>query len=507
MGKGQRSRLARADEMAAKKVAAKKKAKQEKITRVISIVAAIVLVVAVAGMITYTTIESTNRQSGTYLKNDIALESANYTVTNAQQMYFFQNYYSSFVSSNSDSLSYFGLDTSKSLKEQTCPYTTEDGKSMTWYEYFMDATVAQVEQTMVLAEAAREAGVTLSEDDQKNIESTLSQVTPENFAPGLTSDDVKACLEMAMLAANYQTQVTDAIEYTDADIEKYYTDNKNNYDMVDYRMYSFNYADEEDKEDDGKTMTKAQAKAMAEELAATGTEEAFVAWLSDYFTNTLKIEADRLEGELNNTKTVDFAYTESYKGIDFLFGSDTAAGDIKVIDDESSSCYKVFMLLTPRHRDESTTKSVRHILISVDNAEDKDAKAAAKAKAEKLLADWKAGEATEDSFAALVHDNTDDTGSKENGGLYENFPRGQMVATFEDWAYDPARVTGDTGIVETEYGYHIMYFIGDGNIVWKGNAEADYVNAEYSEKYTEFAEKYTITVNQDKIEKIASYVA
>ena len=35
-----------------------------------------------------------------------------------------------------------------------------------------------------------------------------------------------------------------------------------------------------------------------------------------------------------------------------------------------------------------------------------------------------------------------------------------MVAAFNDWCFDAARKTGDTAIVETEYGCHVMYFVG-----------------------------------------------
>ena len=42
-----------------------------------------------------------------------------------------------------------------------------------------------------------------------------------------------------------------------------------------------------------------------------------------------------------------------------------------------------------------------------------------------------------------------------------------MVDTFNDWIFDPARQPGDTGIVETTYGYHIMYFVGDGLPAWQ----------------------------------------
>ena len=38
-----------------------------------------------------------------------------------------------------------------------------------------------------------------------------------------------------------------------------------------------------------------------------------------------------------------------------------------------------------------------------------------------------------------------------------------MVQTFNDWCFDEARKTGDSGIVKTQFGYHIMYFVGFGD--------------------------------------------
>ncbi len=506
MGKGQRARLARADEMAAKKVAAKKKERQDKIIRITSIATAIVLVVGLLGMIVYTTINSNNRQNGTYLKKDIAVESVDYKINNAQQMYFFQNYYASFMQNNEQYIEYMGLDQEKSLKEQTSPYTDDDGKTMTWYDYFMKGTVDQVKQTLVLAQAAKEAGVKLSDEDNKEIEETLKNVTAENFAPGLTKDDIKTCLELSLLAANYQAKVQEGIKYTDADLEKYYKDNKNDYDVVDYRMYSFSYATDKDTDAEEDKMTRDEAKKLADELAATGNEAAFTAWLKNYFKNTLKMEDDKLDGQVETTLSNDFAYSESYVGIDFLFGEKTKAGDIKVVEDEENGLFKVFLVLNPRARNEEATKTVRHILIAPEDMEDTAQVKEAKAKADKLLADWAAGEATEESFAALVHDNTDDTGSKETGGLYENFGRGEMVESFENWSYDAARKPGDTAVVETEYGYHIMYFVANGAPSWKNAAESNYVSDKYSAEYEAFAKKHVVTAFDKNIEKIASYI-
>ena len=94
-------------------------------------------------------------------------------------------------------------------------------------------------------------------------------------------------------------------------------------------------------------------------------------------------------------------------------------------------------------------------------------KAAAKATAEELLNQWKSGEATEDSFAALATEKSSDTGSTANGGLYEDIYPNQMVASFNDWCFAEGRKAGDTGIVETQYGYHVMYFVGDSDVTYR----------------------------------------
>lgn len=81
-------------------------------------------------------------------------------------------------------------------------------------------------------------------------------------------------------------------------------------------------------------------------------------------------------------------------------------------------------------------------------------------KAEEILNTWKSGEATEQSFADLAKEYTEDGGSQATGGLYQNVaPGSNYVEEFLNWAIDPARKAGDTEIVKTQFGYHIMYFV------------------------------------------------
>jgi parvulin-like peptidyl-prolyl isomerase len=96
------------------------------------------------------------------------------------------------------------------------------------------------------------------------------------------------------------------------------------------------------------------------------------------------------------------------------------------------------------------TATVRHILIMTQGKNEQE-KAAARTRIEGLLAKAKAG----DDFAELAKQYTEDTGSKENGGLYEDFPRGRMVKPFEDAAFS-VPVGEISGVVETQFGYHIL---------------------------------------------------
>ena len=115
----------------------------------------------------------------------------------------------------------------------------------------------------------------------------------------------------------------------------------------------------------------------------------------------------------------------------------------------------------------SGTVNVRHILVKFEGGTTSTStgettysqaeKDAAKAEATKILDEWLKGAKTEDSFAELAKKYTDDSNG-EQGGLYENIYRGQMVTKFNDWCFDVAREPGNYGMVDTEYGYHVMYF-------------------------------------------------
>ena len=153
------------------------------------------------------------------------------------------------------------------------------------------------------------------------------------------------------------------------------------------------------------------------------------------------------------------------------------------------------------------TVNVRHILVMPENgtvSEDgytttyaEEDWEACREKAQKIYDDWLAGDATEATFSAFAQQYSVDS-SAQNGGLYEDVPKGYMVEAFENWIFDENRQVGDHGLIQTEYGYHVMYFSGSQE-VWVENATNGYMNEKMSAKVDEAIEKWPVEVDYETI--------
>lgn len=111
---------------------------------------------------------------------------------------------------------------------------------------------------------------------------------------------------------------------------------------------------------------------------------------------------------------------------------------------------------------------VRHVLIQPEKTKDESGKEvitdaaweACRQKAQELYDEWQKGTRDENTFGDLAYNNSAD-GNKSEGGLYTDISKGVMVKEFEDWCFDESRKYGDHGLVKTEFGYHIMFFVGE----------------------------------------------
>mgnify|MGYP005695421505 FL=1 len=102
---------------------------------------------------------------------------------------------------------------------------------------------------------------------------------------------------------------------------------------------------------------------------------------------------------------------------------------------------------------EEEQSKVRHILINSKEGDINDAK-------NKKLADSILFATRRDSskFSSLVSKYSDDPGSVSNGGIYSWFPKGQMVPEFEEFSFN--KKIGSSGVVRTNYGFHVIQVLG-----------------------------------------------
>jgi peptidyl-prolyl cis-trans isomerase D len=138
-----------------------------------------------------------------------------------------------------------------------------------------------------------------------------------------------------------------------------------------------------------------------------------------------------------------------------------------------------------------------HILVAVNKNASPEDKAKAKAKAEELLAQVRKNP---DSFAEVAKKNSQDPGSAPQGGDLDYFARGAMTKPFEDAVFALKNKGDISGVVESEFGYHIIKLTdikADKPRTFeelKPQLEAQVRKEQAQKKYAEAAETFSNTV-------------
>lgn len=469
-------------------------AKQKSVlTSVISIVIAVAVFIVIVA------------NSGIIQQKAVAVSVGSEKVTAATFNYYYKDAFYNFLNTYGDLAGYF-FDTSLPLDEQ------QYSEDQTWADYFTDTAVASAEQTAILSAAAKEAGFELSQESIDTIDSTLETLEANVQSAGYASvksylstyygkgcrvDSYRAYLMDNYLASEYAASITEGFTYADDQLGEFYETNKDNYDTVTFRYFDVaaETASEEDTDFDAAAALE-EAKATADSMAsqAQGDEQAFIDLARENASEGYEELYEDDDYTLSSFKTkanVNSAYA------DWLFSADRVEGETTVIENGTTG-YIVVMFLS-RSANDYETVNVRHILVTPESdGEDveptEEQWAAAEEAANELYTQWQDGDATEDSFAELADANSDDTGSVGSGGLYEGVYMGQMVAEFNDWCFDEAREVGDTEIVKTSYGYHIMYFSGIGEQYWRTLADSGLRAEDYNTWYSETAANYNTNV-------------
>lgn len=405
-------------------------------------------------------------------------------------------------------------DEGKAKLKQAC---TEDGYTkMTWQEYAYDLTAKQIVEIQIQYDLSQKAGMKLTDEEKQSVKDIFSSLIEEvgdeaaadnyligMFGKNVTIKTLTPIFEKATLANNYAKKAVADTAVTDDEIKAEYTANANTYDTVTFRLAYFENQTKDSATDAETKAFDAASKAKADAFLKNATDEATFKKLADEKTaadekaayaaktaeekktaDTEKATAEKKKQTLLATMTAEekAAYESATANQDstilygmkksdiesasadmsaWLFDAARKAGDKKAFSSSGSGYYAIYFV---SRNTKYTLPTVRHILVSPNPKTDTSSGAtytaaewtAARKEAETLLTKC----TSLDAFIALVKDNTDDTATAATGGLYENVQRGKMVPQFNDWCFDSSRKAGDKAIVRTDYGFHIIYFVG-----------------------------------------------
>lgn len=400
-------------------------------------------------------------------------------------------------------------------------------KNPTWADLFKYTTVSQMIQIKYGAQKAAEAGIVLTAEQTKEIDDEIASVTKTakdldfsldrylraQYGNGVTEKLLRQSLAESTLAGAFFDKLKTDFEngVTDDQVAAKYDENKNDYDIASIRLYEFTTdavkaedgaTDEQKKaaQDAANAETKAKADAFLEAVtdAASFIEQADAA-IKAKDPESKTIAADSTNAE-NATYSSLVGKTEDLSK--WVFDAARAVGD-KTIIDEGDGAYLIVLLTVLPHKDMSAeSNNVRHILIEFPKDDagktvelTDEIKNKTKAEAQEILDEYLKNP-TEDNFAALAKEKSADPGSKDNGGLYEDITKStNFVKPFLNWSTAEGRKTGDTGIVETEYGYHIMYYVSGTGVAWSGSIKSEIVSDQYNAYFDDVTAKYVDSFN------------
>ena len=230
--------------------------------------------------------------SGIFQRKATALTVDGRNFTSAEVDYFYHATLNSVTSSSY--ASYMGIDTSKSMKDQTMNAMAKmllqvDAEGdITWDEYLKNTAKENLTQIYLLSEKAKAEGMTFDEHMQEEMQADIDSITAyakqqsgmsfasylkRVYGSNMTVAIFKELYQMDSLATHYQEEYINSLTYTDAELEACYEADKNSFDTADYEFISFKATASSTTDADGNTIDptdeeQAAAKKAAEDAAA-----------------------------------------------------------------------------------------------------------------------------------------------------------------------------------------------------------------------------------------------
>ena len=503
-----------------------KEAKKLKIYSIIFV--AIMLAVAITG-ITVMAVKGV-QNSGVVQKNTVAATVNDHEIDAILLNYYYydtinstyNNWVSTYGEMASAYIAMMGLDVTKPLDEQI--YEGDQ----TWADYFLEVALDRVKADFTMYDLAMAENFQLTDEQAANVDTRISNnafyalyggysnvkdYLRAVYGSGASEESFREYVEISNLANAYYLTFCDSVTFDDAALRAYEADKFDNYSSFAYDSYymTYNtYLPEGTKDENGAvTYTDEEKEAARAALQVDADLLGQCTSTKELDEAIPKLAINASNPSATSTKNTNLIYTSVPSAIrDWIADEARVDGDMSVIPSylttnnedgtENKELYGYYVVVFHSRNDNTDLmNNVRHLLVAFEKDEDGNVinKDEAKAEADGYLKTWTEGEATQDSFIELVKAHSDDS-SASTGGLFEDiYPGSSYVSSFLNWSIDANRQEGDAEVIESQYGYHVMYYVGHSELSYRDSLiTAELTEAKIDEWYHSVMENSNLVV-------------
>ena len=417
----------------------------------------------------------------------------------AEFEYFYNNELSEYMSFISQ-FQGMGLPEPDPVRPLTGQINPNTGES--WAAYFTDMALSSMTEITTLYNLAIADGFILSQEQLDEIDEDLAMIEMQAmfnqfpsvdsllqrmFGSAMNERTYRSLMKMTLTARYYSESIRDSFEFSTGELAVYYNEHRDELDAINYREFLVHVEfpvdympdDEEDFENlliHASLEANQRANYIAGEIH---NEEDFIDAAGSYDESYSSPEATlhRFQGS-----RLDASKSE------WLLDDSRTHGDKTVVDSDQGSSVIFFV---SRDSNNYRTVSMRQLLLlrQTINPDDfpeglndpeyisafENAENELHSRAQEVYERFNSAGRTEQALLNLMDEYSDDT---TEGGYYSDiakltfqgvdFQAMRVVPELEDWLFDTGRTVGDSELIYTaDFGYHLAYFMGEGDIFFE----------------------------------------
>ncbi len=438
------------------------------------------------------------RQSFSNIQNNAQLEFKQYVGQKLGDSYDdSKDYYSEYYEEYSKGKKNI-FDFTKPAASQTGKALDADGKEISWQEYIRNDAIKTMMNYHIKYTLAKAEGIGLTADIQKQVYDhieglrdaikgsgyqNLDQYLQILFGSQCNEEFFKNELIREYIAAKYDVVKNSETmkAYSQDEIKKLHEKEPSKYDYIDLCVYEVVGKDAEKKAEKIKKDTKdlnSFANAISKYTDASQSSRSMPVVPKNYIDQTYSKDMGK-----------------------WAYDSQRKSGDKAVF--KTPNGYTVAFLEKPLYTTENNV-SYREIVINKTDAQGNmlsgDSLTQAKQNADNIYADWKAGDADENSFSYLALSKSEGS-SAASCGLVSCISAAELNESIKSWISDKSRKYGDNQIFETDSSYTIVFFIENYNEYWNYVIRAQKASDDCAKAYKDLSEgKYCENISSSVID-------